>query len=889
MIRALLILFFIASQYTYAQRIITGVVVDASDKKAMSNASIVILNQDSILQSFARTTEDGRFKLSNLKSGKYLLMITYPKFEVFSQELELFQTDLKLDSIKINSQANLLEEIIVTQRIPIKLKGDTIEYDAGSFETEKNAKLEDLLRRLPGLTVSNTGEITAQGKTVSKVLIDGEEFFGYDPKIAIRNVRADAVDKVQVYERKSEQAELTGVDDGVRLQTVNVLLKDEAKKGIFGNANANLGTKKLYDANLFSALFNKSERIGFTGSLNNMGNFGDASMIRMNNQITGSPKHQSAGVNYENNLFQKKLHLTSSYSISNNGNSNETESYNKQVIDKDNSQETSRNSATSNNNFNNVLRSNMRLKIDSVSNLRLQINAGKGNANSSSASNSKTTRNEGLMANEFESDNNSKSDSENMDVRLDYRRSLGKTGRSINLHVNTQLNNKSSTDYVDELTHFYDSLGVANRVVNVDQTRLTETKSNNFSTSLNFTEPITEKINLTLGYNFNTSNSTGLVDAYNNARGGQLDTLYSKNEQDKYNNNGMDIGLNFRFTKFNVNLTNTTTYKQQDLADSYRDINLSRSFWQNNFNANMQYMISKTKIFTLGYQNNTNVPSFAQLQPLQPPTNELYVQLGNPDLKREIRNAINMNFSKFSILKASSLNINGSTSFTSNAIVNNSILDTTGKTTTTYVNISDKTNWNANLYASYGRPIFNGVLQFSPFITTSYNNNYIYINGVLNQNNNSNASLGINSSKQNSKALDFNISLSLGMNNEKNSVQTQLNNTSLRTNFNTDLKYHLPYKFSLTQVIYYGFTGKTKAFPEPIHQFYMNLELNRKLLESESLLLSLKAFDVFNSYNNTQRSFSNSNYSESRQQLLSQYFMVGLKWDFNKNLGKKND
>jgi hypothetical protein len=258
------LLFFAA--YTQGQSSLSGKIIDKSDNEALVNASIVILDQDSILKHFVRADENGRFEIKRMVPGDYLMLVTYPKFEVISKPITMGKEDIKLEDIPINSQMNLIEEVVVTQRIPIRIKGDTIEYDAGSFETEKNAKLEDLLRRLPGLTVSADGAITAHGKSVSKVLIDGEEFFGYDPKIAIRNVRADAVDKVQVYERRSEEAELTGIDDGIREQTVNVVLKEEARHGIFGNAEAMYGTDDLYVANLFAAKFNRTERIGITAN-----------------------------------------------------------------------------------------------------------------------------------------------------------------------------------------------------------------------------------------------------------------------------------------------------------------------------------------------------------------------------------------------------------------------------------------------------------------------------------------------------------------------------------------------------------------------------------------------------------------------------------------------
>ena len=890
--RCILIFLSIVSHYLSAQQSIEGLVVDQADRIALENTSVVLLDADSIMQYFTRTDQSGKFKLENIQQGEYLLLLTYPKFEIYSRPIEVKSDHIHLDTLKISSQANLLEEVVINQKIPIKIKGDTIEYDAGSFETEKNAKLEDLLRRLPGLTVSTSGEITAQGKSVSKVLIDGEEFFGYDPKIAIRNVRADAVDKVQVYERKSEEAELTGIDDGVRHQTVNVVLKEEARHGIFGNANASTGTQDLFDANVFAAKFNRSERLALTGNWNNMGNSGDASRIRQNNQIIGHPTHKSAGVNYENNFLDKKLHLTSSYNFSNNGTANESSSYNKRVLNDDQTQETTRDAGSQNDSRNHTLRSRIRYRLDSLSNLNIQLNGAKGRQTSASSSSSSTLRNENIMANDFESRNSSESDSENLNLRMDYRRRLNNRGRSLNLHFNTQLDNTTSTDRVDEQTNLYDSLGVFENSVTVDQTRLAENKSNGLGASINISEPLTKQLNLTLGYSFNTTARNALINAYDNdvnASVPTLDSLYSKNEKNISHNNGMDVSLNFHSEKFNMNVSNRTTHRHQELTDSYRDVGLSRGFWQNNLNANLSYRITNNKNLTVGYQNNANVPGFSQLQPIQPPTNELYRQLGNPDLKREINNNINFNFNKFSLLKASSFNINANSGFTKNAIVNRSIIDEEGRTTTTFVNIQDHVNWNGRIHANYTRPVLNGNVQFGPFTSVQFGNTYEYINGDLNRSNNTNANAGINANKQNSKNVDFNLSLSLGVNNEVNTIQPDLNNTAFRSSANADLKYFLPFKFSLTQVLFYSYTGKSKVFPDPIKQFYMNLELTRKLLKDESLLLSVKAFDVFNSFNNTNRSFNNNSFSETQQEMLTQYFMVGVKWDFNKNLGKKND
>lgn len=889
--RIILLPLIILVNFAFAQKAIEGSVLNTDDAKALHNASIVILDTDSIMRHFARADESGKFAIENIKTGSYILLISYPKFITYSQPLALQENNVKLGAIQLQSESNLIEEIVVTRSMPIKMKGDTLEYNAGSFETEKNAKLEDLLRRLPGLTVSPSGEITAQGKTVSKVLIDGEEFFGYDPKIAIRNVRADAIDKVQVYERKSDDAELTGIDDGVRLQTVNVVLKEEARTGIFGNANANVGTKDLFDANLFAGFFNKAERVGVTRNWNNMGSSGDASHIRSNRQITGKPEHKNVGANYENNFLEKKLHLTSSYNFNNNSNENESENYNRRVLTDEKSQETRSKSASSSDKQNHSIRSQIRYRLDSLSNLNIRLNAARGSGENSSSSNSETIREDASLANDFKSKNVSSSDNNNFNFNTNYRRRLNSKGRSMNVSFSTQHNNDNSTSRVEETTNLYDDAGQLESSKKIDQLRENESSNNQLSAGINISEPISERMFLTMGYNFSNTSRRSTVDAYNQTDGAgfdKRDSLYSKNEIDRNSNNTADLSLRYSTDKFNVSVTNRINYRQQELEDTYRDIALERTFWQNNLNADAFYRFSNNKTLNLRYSNSTNVPSFNQLQRIQPPTNELYVQVGNPNLKREKMNGLNVNFNQYSLLKGSSFNINMSTSFTGNAIANKSTTDDKGKTTATFVNLSEQTNWNANVHTNYTRPYFNGLVQIGPMASLNYDNTYQYVNDELNKNNTARGSLGIGANKQTSKLIDFNFSLNMNITNEENSVQTQYNATSFGSSINTDIKYFLPFKFNLTQVIHYGYTGKTKAFPEPIKQFYMNLELTRKLLPSESLLLSLKGFDVFNSFNNTNRSSSGNNFSQTQQQLLTQYFMIGLKWDFNKNLGKKN-
>ena len=227
---------------SYAQSKIKGRVYDVADNQQLTNSMLMLITaKDSILVDFAYSDETGQFVMNQPDTGIYLLIASYPKYGDFYIDIRP-DTAYGALQIPLTSTAQLLEEVVVTGRIPIKISGDTTEYDAGSFKVEKNAKVEDLLKVLPGITVDASGNITAQGKTVKRVLVDGEEFFGDDPTLVTRNIRSDMVDKVQVYEKKSEQAERTGVDDGQREQTINVKLKEDAKNGMFGKALLGGGT-----------------------------------------------------------------------------------------------------------------------------------------------------------------------------------------------------------------------------------------------------------------------------------------------------------------------------------------------------------------------------------------------------------------------------------------------------------------------------------------------------------------------------------------------------------------------------------------------------------------------------------------------------------------------
>ncbi|RZM22131.1 MAG: carboxypeptidase regulatory-like domain-containing protein, partial [Pedobacter sp.] len=262
----------VLAQNPYA---IKGAVTDTAATYKMVNTAVTILNQkDSTLVKFTRVDAEGNFSIPNLRKGNFILLITYPGYADYAEEfaLDSIKPFKQFDPINLILRSTLLEDVIIKGKATaIKIKGDTTEYNAGSYNITPNSKVEDLLKQLPGMQIDKDGKITAQGKAVNKVLVDGEEFFGDDPTLVTKNIRADMVDKVQLYDKKSDQATFTGIDDGERAKTINIKLKEDKKSGYFGKVEAGGGTDKFYQGQAMLNIFKNKERISAYGITGNTG------------------------------------------------------------------------------------------------------------------------------------------------------------------------------------------------------------------------------------------------------------------------------------------------------------------------------------------------------------------------------------------------------------------------------------------------------------------------------------------------------------------------------------------------------------------------------------------------------------------------------------------
>jgi len=339
----LLMFFFVAAIMAQKNGSIKGIAFDTISKQPVPGATVTVLEKkDSSLVSFTMTGNDGHFELKGLANGDYRLMITHVNYHNSNTFFTISDNSKNAEpgNVVMSDRSKVLEEVVLANDAPpVTLINDTIQYNAGSFKTAPNASVEQLLKKLPGVKVEKDGTIKAQGEKVTKVLVDGKEFFGNDPKVATKNLPADAIDKVQVYDKQSDQAQLTGFEDGNYEKTINLKLKKDKKKGMFGKVNAGAGNKERYEgkfnvnsfkgARQFSAIgmgnntnaegFSFMDILNFTGELSRMQSGGGGNM---NFNITGEQAAamgmnpggansgiitaRGGGLNY-NNIIGKKL------------------------------------------------------------------------------------------------------------------------------------------------------------------------------------------------------------------------------------------------------------------------------------------------------------------------------------------------------------------------------------------------------------------------------------------------------------------------------------------------------------------------------------------------------------------------------------------------------
>jgi hypothetical protein len=903
---------------------IKGVAWDTLAKQAVTSATISVLDKkDSSLVTFTMTDNGGHFELRGIPNGDYRLLISHVNYHNSNTVFTIRDDNKNLDmgNIVMTDKNKVLEEVIVeSEAPPVTLIDDTIQYNAGSFKTQPNASVEQLLKKLPGVKVEKDGTIKAQGEKVSRVLVDGKEFFGTDPKIATKNLPADAIDKVQVYDKQSDQAQLTGFEDGNYEKTINLKLKKDKKKGVFGKISGGGGTDDRYEgrfnvnsfkgARQVSAIgmgnntnaegFSFMDILNFTGALNQFkqgGNMNlnlsadEAGSLGLGGQNNGINTAWGGGFNY-NNIIGKNLDWQSNY-FYNHFNPKVQSHILRQNFLPGTSTFYEQNAVTDNINNSHRLNLNLLYQLDSSSTLRVTPNFSYQETNNLSATNYKTWSEEGSPINDGFSNNKTNSKGFNFKNDIVYRKKFARKGRTLSLTLTTMLNNSDGNGNLGSIVNYYNPNGSLSHSDSLNQVNTNNADLRGYNARAIYTEPIWKKsmLEFSAGKSDTKSTSDKLTYDYNKASGkyDNINTLLTNNFENDYGyiNAGIRTRTQRRKYSYSLGLYWQQAELQGKIISGTKDSVISRNFKNLLPVATFKYNFSKFKTLSVNYSTSTNQPSMSQLQPVPDVSNPLYIREGNPFLKQEYVQSFRTSVNLLSPYKNKNFFffMNGST--TQNKIVNYDLIDVvTGVRRTRPVNVNGVFNLNGNISYSIPARFLKGTVEFSSFI--NYNKGKQFVNTIGNTIKTITMGPEIRFDMNPTDKLNLGIGASYNYNNAHYSIESSRSNKYFAQEYNASADWQLPMSFYLgTSLVYTINSQRAEGFNSKVPLW--SASISKQFLKYKRGELKLSSTDLLNRNQAVTRT-TNQNYIEDKEvNTLRRFFLLTFTYSLTKtglNTGK---
>jgi hypothetical protein len=911
-----IILLFLCVFSLHAQQpVLKGNISDTASKQNLEHGLITLLHaKDSTLFKFSRANANGDFEIRNLKQGKYRMVITYPAYADYVDDIVVSDKPMiDLGKINLITKAHILEDVVVRQQIAaIRLKGDTIEYKADSFKVRAGANIEEMLRKVPGFQIDKDGKITANGEKIEKVLVDGEEFFGDDPTVATKNLDAAAVDKFQVYDKKSDQATFTGIDDGSKTKTINFKLKEDRKRGVFGKLEAGAGPDDKWNNSLMANAFKGKRKFSFYGIMSSTGKtglgwdesskYGDGGGMQtfiMDDGSTafgiggsyddfgagqGVPKSWSAGINYGNKFNEDKQNLNGSYKygkiLTEGSGTSRSQSILPDTLFYNNSK-----SSSYSDKYRNTLSGTYDWTFDSSFTAKLTLRAYKGNTKKHGLSYSESLNLLSNPVNTSENKTSSESDDESVNTSLILRKKFKKPGRTLSLNIDQRYLETNTDGYQYTVNDFYNKSSIHFRSDTTDQEKLNGSLNKSLSGKLAYTEAISKSVTMELSYGLGKTNTESHLLSYDKDQSGKYSEL------NKYYSNSFayDILVNSAGTVFRYNSKKYTIFGGGDIAKTdytqknlLKDSTMQYSYTNLFPRAGLTYKFNQNKRISINYSGNSRQPSIQQVQPVADNSNTLNQQIGNPNLKQEFNHNVYANFNDYKVLKERGINASASYGTTINAIRNNSFTDTLGRTLNQYVNMNGNYNYRARFGYSQKMPKLWGI-NFNISYSFYQNVSTSYVNGDLNESHSGNNSINLGFSKYQENAFEFYTGSNFAFNNSSSSIRPDVNNDYWSASTYIGLNIQLPGKFELSQSVSGNFRQKTDVFTTNNNVFIWDAYLAKKLSKDKKSEIRFSAFDMLDQNKGVNRNTGSSTVTETTYETLHRYFLLSLIWNFTKN------
>lgn len=901
-------------QSSFSQGVkISGQVKDGNENKPVNNAIIALLTpKDSILYSFTRTDAAGNYVLNDVPKGKYILMISQPRYADLLTDITV-QKSTELPLTDLVSKAELLQAVIVKTGSPLKIRGDTTVYTADSFKVSANANVEELLKRLPGIQVDKDGNIKAMGETVQKVLVDGEEFFGDDPGMAVKNIRADAVKEVQVFDKKSDEAAFTGIDDGKTQKTINLKLKENKKTGYFGKVDVAAGPEKnldtRYNDNILFGSFKGKRK--FSAFLLN-GNTGQDRLSWQDEQKYGGNDNFSLDVTDDGNLSFSytgsnddepyvdpengyMTNVNAGMQYSNKWN----DKYNLNLSPKYNSQKYTNHQVTftqtqigdsvlnvNSTEDNNVNRQNFKMngiidtKIDSFNSVKVVANANFYHTEGNDILQSATTGNYGTIKNTSNRQLNTNSDKNALSGNFIFKHKFHKARRTLTFSGRWySLNNQGNTLLISANQAYLD--GDLSGKQDINQKKNYQQSTQDLSAGITYTEPLNKQLSLELKYQLTYNNGTNdqVTYSYTDASGKYdylVDSL-SNNFRQNIVQNIPSARINFANKKLKLNIGSGFGFTHFDL----NDVSLNKDYLRNYTNfypsANATYTYKPNHTIQFYYNGNTTQPTINELQPLSNNNNYFNQVIGNPNLKPSFNNTFRLYHQDYNFLKDIWVYQSAYANVTQNAITTSSIIDLdSGKTISQALNVNGNYNFNFDGGVGFKIKKIDTRFDFGPGIGLSRYASFI--NNVKSYSKTFSPRLFTYISKSKDRKYDLSVNDELDYtNNATTQNNTKIHYYTNTLSFNGTIYYKKNWSINTDYSYYYR--EKTIQSDQDLKTHIWNARLQRTFRQDEFTAYFLVR-DILNQNVGINRSFSGNTYTQQINERLKRYFMIGFTWNF---------
>jgi Outer membrane protein beta-barrel family/CarboxypepD_reg-like domain len=887
---------------------VAGKILDTAGKQNLAGASIIVKHTlDSSIQDFSVADKNGAFLIKSLPGGNYRLIISFQGYQAVVRRFSISATDKNVDfgTLYMLRKSDLLDEVIVEQP-PMSVKKDTVEYNAAMFTTKPNALAEDLLKKLPGVQVDKSGNITAQGETVTRVLVNGQRFFNDDPKLATRNLPPDIIDKIQVFDDLSDQSKFTGFDDGNRVKTINIITKKDKRQGYFGRVVAGIGTDQNYDESINMHRFNNDQQISLLGQANDInkqnftiqdilgnsggrrggsGNFSGAT----NQSSPGITTVWAGGANFRDTWDSAKTNFYGSYFFNSQHVSTNQQDTVYKFITADSSNYSGGNQSNIQKTENHRIYLNLEQKFDSSNSLIFRPNITFQTTTPRSSSNSSTTDNDFQPVSTSISNASSSNSGFNINSsNLQFRHKFNKQFRTISLDLNTTANVNDGYGYSYAINDFY-KLG---KVDTINQYYNDSLHTVTFSPTLSYTEPVGKNQILELNYNYTYSHSTTINNTYDYVDSlntySSFDSLFSNSY--KFTSKANRISLNYRIQnpKYNLSIGSGLQFTDFYSLNTTKNILVSQDYVNLTPTVNFQYQFSKTQHFRLNYSGRTGNPTPSQLQPLTTTSDNINFQVGNPELKPQFTHSLRMLYASFDPATQRVLfaTINASTIV--NDIQTSVTYNAKGGQTTTYVNLNG--TYNVSGYFNYGFALkkpksnlnFISNINYSQSQTLVDTSAFLGPKDIYEHSFTRNTTLGetISLTTNLRKNFDMNFSSTSTYNIASNSIKPSQDLDYFSQIFSLDLTAYSNSGWLIATTFDYTYTntkvpGYTASVP------LLSPSIAKQLFKKKNGEIRLSVFDLLNQNTAVNKSVSTVQSTTTRTNTLTRYAMLTFTWNLN--------